>query len=51
MINDLDNKIERYISLNGKATAADISHAFKLPRKEARRRLERLVRQGYINRV
>jgi len=51
MIGDLDYRIERYVDLHGKATAEEISHAFKLPKKEARKRLNGLVCQGYISRL
>lgn len=51
MIGNLDYRIERYVDLHGKVTAEEISHAFKLPKKEARKRLSGLVHQGYINRL
>lgn len=51
MINDLDNRIERYIDLHGKVSVEDVSHAFKLPKREARKHLESLVSQGYIRRL
>jgi len=48
MVNELDFQIERFADLHGKVTCEQVSHEFKIPKREARRRLDGLVRQGYL---
>jgi predicted HTH transcriptional regulator len=48
---DLDCRIVRYVELHDNVTIDQISHAFKLPKEEARKRLDNLMGQGYIHRL